>query len=257
MADTADMIRKIQACLNLANDPGATADEKAAAQHRAEVLMAKYEIDEAGLFVENRDAGGNAAKDVVLTSFFIRGAGDNFIPLQRTYLADTLAKTMNCRAVLENKQASADVETGAPIPGGEYLSIVGFRSDVENAKNLYMLLVPDIALAVAMEKQTSTNYVKQFAQGYVDEIGRRLRAMRRNVERAVEEEKGASMALVLVNKAEVVKSKFDEMYPNLTSARVRPDSKFDGNARARGAQAAQRADLGGGKLAGGTRKEIG
>lgn len=258
MADTADMIRKIQACLNLANNPGATPDEKAAAQARAEILMAKYEIDEAGLFTENRDAGGNVAKDVVLTSFWVRGTGDNFIPLQRTYLAGTLAETMNCRAVLEQKEASADVETGAPIPGGEYLSIVGFRSDVENARNLYNLLVPDIAMAVAKEKQTKENYVKQFAQGYVDEIGRRLRAMRRNVTKAVEEEKGSSMALVLVNKAEVVKSKFDEMYPNLRKTTILPDSRYDGNAQARGAQAAKRADLGGGnKVGGGSRKEIG
>lgn len=259
MADRTDMIRKIQACLNLANDPGASEAEKALAQERAETLMTKYEIDEAMMFVEARDKGGDTRKDVVMTSFWIKARGDNFIPQQRMMLASCLARNLSCRAVIEEKLTTADVETGDEIPGGTYLTIVGFRSDVENARNLYNLLVPDIALAVAKEKVKTDNYAKQFAQGYVDEIDRRLADMRRNVTKAVKEE-GTGMELVLVKKGELVKDEFEQRFPNLRPTTIRPDSRYDGNAQERGRMAARKADIGGGpaKVGGGQgRKGLG
>lgn len=253
MADQADMIRKIQACLNLANDPNAQPAERELAQKRAEELMVKYEIDEAMMFVEHK--GTTRAQDVVSTSFFIKATDDNFIPQQRMMLAASLANRMNCRAIIETKFATADVDTGAPIPGGEYLSIVGFRNDVENARQLYNLLVPDIALAVAREKQTTVNYVREFANGYVYEVDRRLAEMRRTVERQVEETKG--MGLVLRDKAAAVLDKYNEMYPNQRQANMKTDSRYDPNARARGAKAGAAADLGQTKVGGGARKGIG
>lgn len=243
MADTNDMIRKIQACLNLANDPGASEAEKALAQSRAESLMVKYEIDEAMMFVEAK--GTTKEKDVVMTSFWVFGVGETFIPRPRMSLVGVIGRNMSCRGVIEEKHATVD-EMGEPLPGGTYYTLVGFRSDVENAKALYGLLVVDIAMAIAGEKQTGRNYVNEFATGYVTEIDVRLGEMRRNVTKAVEDD-GRGMGLVLVKKGELVKDEFQQRFPKLVSYTGGPRaSTYDGNARGRGAEAARKADLGGG-----------
>lgn len=258
MADQSDMIRKVQAALALAGDAGATDEERKHAQAVAERLMAKYEIDEAMMYVEAK--GTSKEKDVVMTSFFIMGSGEKFIPQQRLVLVSRLAENFSCRAVIEEKYGSADPDSGAPLPGGTYISIMGFRTDADAVRSLYTLLVTDLALSIAREKQTAPNYVKQFAEGYVERIASRLKEMRRNVTKAVEES-GTGMSLVLVEKSALVKSKFDEQFPNLRPySGVGDRSKYDPNARARGAKAAEAADLGGhgrGKVGGGARRGIG
>lgn len=241
MADTEAMVRKIQACLALANDPGASDAEKALAQQRAEELMAKYEIDEAMMFVEQR--GTTRAQDVVLTSFFLFDATDKFVPQARMVLANGLGQTMNCRAVIDERPPSADVDTGQPIPGGTFLTIMGFRNDVDSVKMLYGLVVGDLAMRVVSEKQKSRNYTNEYAKGYAVKILERMESMRRNVTRVVEEK---GHGLVLRDKHAAVDDKFSEMYPNLREYKMRSDSRYDAAAQARGRKAAEEVDLTGG-----------
>jgi len=98
-------------------------------------------------------------------------------------------------------------------------------------------------------------YQRNFARGFTDRVEIRLYDIRR---RSEEQVKGASTSIVLRSKQEDVLAVYRDLFPKLGRPyRPTAKSKFDANARLRGREAADRADLGQTRVGGGPRKELG
>lgn len=249
MADRDDVIRRVQALWAQADHPNTSPAEREVFVDKARELMAKYTIDE---MVLNEAKSGNQREDVVLMDIRISKDGEaEWIADQAILLAHFIGTHNRCRQVIQRKSASVDVESGAPIAGGTFLTVCGFRSDCEMARDLYKSLATDMILAVALEptshmnKRDKDTYAANFCDGYAMRIDERLGSINRRVHEIADE--GGSMALVLRSRESEVKDFFDEMFPNLKTQKMAAVRRDD-NARARGSAAADKAELGQTKL---------
>lgn len=258
MADREDMIRKVQALWRQADDSSVSDAEKDAFVSKARDLMAKYAIDEMVL----EEASG-VREAVVLSDIriFEEGSRAVLVPDQRIYLAHVIGTHNRCRSVIRRMPASIAMD-GTPIKAGTYLTTVGFKSDTETVRLLYLALGVDMISAMTdeptdhMNKSQRDNYFVNFCDGYVTRIDRRLADVNRKVHEVAESTNG--MALVLRSKEVEVADTFAKMFPKLGKQKVSRFS-YDPNAQERGKVAADKANIGAGRsgVGQGTRGELG
>lgn len=103
-------------------------------------------------------------------------------------------------------------------------------------------------------KANPTNYVRNFADGFVGKISDRMLQMRAKTEESV----GKENALVLVkSKSADVDQALGEYFPKLGHGMARARSKFNGAAQNAGQRSGSRADLSGGRNKVGAQKGLG
>lgn len=238
--DRENVIKKVQALWRLAEHPNTGNAERENAIRRANEMMAKYAIDE----ISMQEASGKR-EEIVLANIRITEDGKSTIVKdQRIALAYVIARNNRCRGVIRTMEPTADMESGKLIPGGTFLTVMGYVSDTRFVREFYNGLVMDMLGALMDEKVQTENYRVSFCAGFVTRVDERLVSMGK----VVEAEAGSLLPAIRERGAEV-DDRFENMFPNLKKAKVSRRS-YDPNAVARGRKAADAADVGQEKIAG-------
>ena len=243
------MIEKVKALWAKADDPACTPEEAEVFRSKAAEMMAKYEIDQ--FILDSGD--GKGEPPIVFGQFRIDDLKSFLVPDERMMLAGAIARNFECKGVIKNVAFdTADPKTGEPIAAGVFFECIGYKHDFDMVKSLFFNLVTDMLVGLLSEQQKDKNYQREFASGFVDRIDRRLQEMYRRVNDWVDNgEVSESVALAIRSRLQKVQDKFNEMYPPDSLGKVQYRSpRYDPNARARGRDRANNADLGGGKLTG-------
>jgi hypothetical protein len=255
MADREDVIRKVQALWARADHPNTPSAERESCIAKARDLMAKHYIDELVL-----EKSSGTKEDIVLTDIrLFKFGADTIVPDQRMKLGHYIAMHSRCRGIVTELSGGLDID-GNAIHAGKYLRVIGFRSDTLAVRIMYNLLVSDMLEAVnddlfdaphLKSKKDRENYMVNFCDGFADRINQRLAEIEHRIDVLADE---GSLLPVLADKRSQVDKFVDDMYPSLHSVQTK---RFvnDPNAKARGARAAERSDVGA-KRVGGSRKEL-
>ncbi|MFD6636743.1 DUF2786 domain-containing protein [Micromonospora chalcea] len=234
------MLEKIRKMLALAEDPAATPAEAEAFTAKATDLMAQYGIERAML------AASDPTLDVI---------GDKIVVIEGNYaldkqrLLDSVAQALGAKCVLRTR-----------YPNGKrqyQVHIFAYGSDLERIEMLFTSLLVQVANGLAQAQapywENPTTFRKSWIDGFRIAIYHRLREAEERAKKQAEESAkpgGPSVALVLVDRAQLVKAKRDQEYGKLSKSRQRT---LNGSGVRAGYQAGQRADLGGTRVGGGRR----
>lgn len=252
--DRATLIKIVQDLWRKAEDTATPDGERSALIAKANDLMAKYQIEEIVLneakLAENRES---------ITMVNIRVTEDGrkaIVPEQRIALVAMIAKYNRVRCVVKDQYETVDDSGDVPkkVPGGRFVVLVGFQSDVDFTRELFIGVGLDMMTAMMQEPSQKENYRAEFCAGFVERIGERLKAMEKEVAKGAE---AAGVGLVLVKRTDLVTAALKDAFPNLVNRRVSGRAKYDPTARGRGASAANASNLGQGTVTGGSRKELG
>lgn len=238
-----EVISKVKALWAKADDAASTEHEKIAFRTKAAELMARYEVEQFDLDANTIEGGEHP---IVIGQFLVKDKGELLIPDERILLAGSIARNFECKViVLTFEYDSADEATGKPLKAGQYVQVIGYKHDYEMVQALYYNCIIDIISALMMEQQKKPQYQSQFALGYIDRLDQRLVEFYRRVNDWVNSgQVSDSTALAIRSRLQKVQDKFDEMYPNTHKIKMK-QTKFDPNARRRGAARANNADIGG------------
>ncbi|RKN28598.1 DUF2786 domain-containing protein [Micromonospora musae] len=216
------MLSKVRKLLAQAEDPACTPAESAAFMAKATELIARYGVDRALL----------AARDPTTDP-----VGDRLVEVAAPYARDkagllaAVADPLRCRCVRRRHGS------------GFAMHLFGFASDLERAELLYTSLLVQAAHGLAGTpvppgEQPGT-FRRSWLAGFAQVIGARLRAAETEAAAGSGE---PGVALVLADRSDRVQRRLAEVYPRLRTA---PRRRLAGTGFASGAEAGQRADLGG------------
>ncbi len=223
-----DRVRKL---LAKAEAEGVTPPEAEALTAKAAELMARYGIDRARLAASRPDTDrpGNRIIDI-----------DNPWAQIRAHLLAGLAGAMRCQCVL--------LSTRRP---GARIHVFGYASDLERADILYTSLLLQMARGLAatvvpVGVRSPRAWRRSWLLGFVSAVITRVRTAE---DRAVagaegEERTGPSTALVLADRAMVVRRQLEEAYPVTRKTRI----TYSGRGYSAGYVQGQRADIGNARL---------
>ena len=233
------MLTKVRKLLAKAEDPAATVEEAETYTAKAAALVAAYGIDAALLALD--DPGSDPVED-------------RRIPLDAPYAADkadllgTIALRLRCQ-VIRIKGRGGGTSTWT-------LHVFGHRSDLERAELLFTSLLLQATSRMLVTPVPTWEHTAAFRRswlaGFTAAVSTRLaEAERRAVaeaETAGSDPEGpvrASTALVLADRAELVRDAAEQAYPHARAGRGR---QLSGSGGRDGYVAGQRADLGGSRL---------
>ena len=233
------MLAKVRKLLAKAEDPAATAHEAETYTAKAAALVAAYGIDAALLALDD------PASDPV---------EDRRVPLDAPYAADkadllsTIAVRLRCQ-VIRIKGRGGGTSTWT-------LHVFGHRSDLERAEVLFTSLLLQATSRMILTPVPLWDHPAAFRRswlaGFTAAVSTRLaEAERQAVVEAEAAHDGtgphASTALVLADRAGLVRDAAERAYPQARAGRGR---QLSGSGGRDGYVAGQRADLGGSRLAG-------
>ncbi len=219
-----DRVRKL---LAKAEAEGVTPPEAEALTAKAAELMARYGIDRARLAATRPDTDrpGNRVIDI-----------DNPWAQVRAHLLAGLAGAMRCQCVL--------LSTTRP---GARIHIFGFASDLERADILYTSLLLQMAhgltAAVVPAGVHSTRaWRRSWLLGFVSAVITRVKSAEERAATSTEGEThpGPSTALVLADRAVVIRRELEQAYPVTRQTRI----TYSGRGYRDGYAHGERADIG-------------
>ncbi|MDN4478746.1 hypothetical protein QQX10_11150 [Demequina sp. SYSU T00039] len=215
MATHEQLLDRTRTLLAIADGGSPYPEERERARERAERLMVRLAIDEAGVRMSADEAARPTQRVFAFSAPYI---------LDQQHLAFRIAAVFSCE--------------GVRYPNGR-LVLVGFASDLSMVAALIDTLVPAMRLEMAAAGG-SVSRRKSFAMAFAAAVGLRLQDFYAGALRDAEQQ-GTGSALVLADRAVVVEGAFREMFPNLKAGRPRaitsPEGWLDGRA------AGQRADI--------------
>jgi hypothetical protein len=223
-----DRVRKL---LAKAEAEGVTPPEAEALTAKAAELMARYGIDRARLAATRpeTDRPGSRVIDI----------GNPWAQVKAHLLAG-LAGAMRCQCVLLNSSG----------PGAR-IHVFGYASDLERADILYTSVLLQMArgLAVAVVPggvRSVRAWRRSWLLGFVTAVITRVRSAedRAVASAGVEEHSGPSTALVLADRAVVIRRQVQEAYPVTTRTRI----TYSGRGYGAGYVQGERADIGSARL---------
>jgi Protein of unknown function (DUF2786) len=223
-----DRVRKL---LAKAEAEGVTPHEAEALTAKAAELMARYGIDRARLAASRpgTDRPGSRVIDI-----------DNPWAQVRAHLLAGLAGAMRCQCVL--------LHTGGP---GARIHVFGFASDLERADILYTSLLLQMARGLAATAvpggvRSPRAWRRSWLLGFVTAVITRVRSAEDRAATSVagEEESGPSTALVLADRAVVIRRQVEAAYPVTRKTRI----TYSGRGYSAGYAQGQRADIGNARL---------
>ncbi len=197
---------------------------------KAEALMARHAIDQAMLDNSDRSNDEPAMRVIRLGAPY---------PVAKAILLQEIAVAHRCQSVYGYGPDRNDAH------------VFGFQSDLDAVELLFAsLLAHGVRTMLAETPVGNTrSFRNSFLQQYAWRIGERLQAARRVAEREYESETGVSSGLVLAGRDDMVRS----VMPSTVSRRT----TSSGRGGRAGRSAANSADLGQQRVAGGVRGAIG
>jgi Protein of unknown function (DUF2786) len=220
-----DRVRKL---LAKAEAEGVTPHEAEALTAKAAELMARYGIDRARLAASRpgTDRPGSRVIDIA-----------NPWAQVRAHLLAGLAGAMRCQCVL--------LHTSGP---GARIHVFGYASDLERADILYTSLLLQMArgltAAVVPDGVRSPRaWRRSWLLGFVTAVIARVRSAEDRAA-ASEPRSGPSTALVLADRAVVIRRQLEQAYPVTRKTRI----TYSGRGYSDGYAQGQRADIGNARL---------
>lgn len=230
------VMRKVRALLAKAEDPASTGPEAEACTAKATALLASWGIDAALL------AAHDPGSDPV---------GDREVAVEPPYAPDkvdllaAVALTLRCQVVVRRTAGGA----------GRVVHLFGHRTDLERAEVLWTSLLVQahhgLARTPVPPREHAAAFRRSWLAGFSGAVRRRLAEAERRAEVDADAASppggSGGTALVLADRAAVVRDAVDAAYPHTSTARPR---RLSGGGAVEGWAAGQRADLGGTRLAG-------
>ncbi len=230
-----DRVRKL---LAKAEAEGVTTAEAEALTAKATELMAKYGIDRALLAARRPETDSPGSRIVQLYNPWAR---------VQAHLLCGLADAMRCQCIL------------LPSPAGQRVHVFGYASDLERADVLYTsvlvqmwhgLVAADVPPAAGNGGAGSARaWRRSWLLGFAAAVIARVRTAEQHAEQqsaAAADGKPGGAALVLADRALVIRQHVTHAYPRTRTARV----TYSGDGYGAGYAQGRRADLGAGRVAG-------
>lgn len=246
------MLEKVKKLLTKAEDPATGPHEAEALNDKAAELIAKYGIEAAML----TKTDPTKVEKIVSMKFRV----------QEPYIADKLdlaseiAKAFRCKPIYLIEYEKDEHGGYVRTPAGRFkkskiLRIIGFESDIKRADFLFVHLLVQAQHGIIKSDadkpswENTKSWRVSWFQGFNNAVGTRLRAAEK---RAVAEADltTTGTALVVADRSSEVAAAFTAEYPK-TRQMTRAGS--NGSGRGAGWNAGQKADIGAGRVAGGTK----
>jgi hypothetical protein len=231
------LLARVRKLLAKAEDAGVTAAEAQALTAKAAELMAKYGIDRALLAAERPETDRPADRVI--------DVGNPWARVQ-AHLLCGLASALRCQCVI------------LPRPGpGARIHLFGFSSDLERTDVLYTSLLVQMwqGLATAQVPAWSRSpraWRRSWLLGFAAAVVARVRAAEQEATSratAPEARSGSQTALVLADRALVIRRNIEQAYPVTRKSQV----TYSGSGYSAGYTQGQRADIGTARLRGSAR----
>jgi Protein of unknown function (DUF2786) len=223
-----DRVRKL---LAKAEAEGVTPPEAEAFTAKAAELMARYGIDRARLAAARPDTDRPDSRIIDISNPWAQ---------VRAHLLAGLAGAMRCQCVLLN--------TGQP---GQRIHVFGYASDLERADILYTSLLLQMAHGLTTTDvpdgaRSPRAWRRSWLLGFVSAVITRVKAAEDRAATSSEREthSGPSTALVLADRAVVIRRRLEEAYPVTRQTRI----TYSGRGYSDGYAQGQRADIGSARL---------
>ena len=223
-----DRVRKL---LAKAEAEGVTPPEAEAFTAKAAELMARYGIDRARLAAARPDTDRPDSRVIDIANPWAQ---------VRAHLLAGLAGAMRCQCVL--------LSTTTP---GARIHVFGYASDLERADILYTSLLLQMArgLAVAVAPagvRSIRAWRRSWLLGFVTAVVARVRAAEERAASTAgsEAQAGPSTALVLADRAVVIRRQLEQEYPVTRRTRI----TYSGRGYSAGYAQGQQADIGNARL---------
>jgi Protein of unknown function (DUF2786) len=231
------LLARVRKLLAKAEDAGVTAAEAQALTAKAAELMAKYGIDRA-LLAAARPETDRPADRVI-------DAGNPWARVQ-AHLLCGLASALRCQCVI------------LPHPGpGSRIHMFGFASDLERTDVLYTSLLVQMwqglaAAPVPAWSRSPRAWRRSWLLGFAAAVVARVRAAEQEATSratAPDARSGSQTALVLADRALVIRRNIEQAYPVTRKSQV----TYSGSGYSAGYTQGQRADIGTTRLRGSAR----
>jgi hypothetical protein len=223
-----DRVRKL---LAKAEAEGVTPPEAEALTAKAAELMARYGIDRARLAATRPDTDKPGSRIIDISNPWAQ---------VRAHLLAGLAGAMRCQCVL--------LSTTAP---GARIHVFGYASDLERADILYTSLLLQMArglttAVVPSGARSPRAWRRSWLLGFVSAVITRVRSAEERAAASTEGEThaGPSTALVLADRAVVIRRQLEQAYPVTRQTRI----TYSGRGYTDGYAQGQRADIGSARL---------
>lgn len=238
MTDPDGYLDRVRKLLAKAEDPGCTPAEAEALNLKAAELVAKYGIDAAML------AASGQVKDTV---------GQRIIEIRAPYARSKVTLLANIVVMLRGRIITTQTSNVTMA------HIFGFTADLDRIELLYTSLLVQAQYGLIKQRpphawESIGAYRRSWFHGFSIAVGTRLEATERSAQTEHEASTGTSTALVLADRSALVNAAVSETFPSVRDGRPR---KLQGSGRQAGYQAGMQADLGGQRVAGQGRREIG
>jgi Protein of unknown function (DUF2786) len=238
MTDTTANLDKVRKLLAKAEAEGVTPPEAEAFTAKASELMARYGIDRALLAATGKqgDKPGNRMIDL-----------DNPWKRVKAHLLCGLGAAMRCHAVLLTTRND-----------GLKVHMFGYESDLERVDLLYTSILVQmshgVAVQVVPDRASPRAWRRSWLLGFAAAVITRVKAAEAAAVSQSQRENpragsGMSTELVLADRSLVVKGALKAKYPKTRAVR----STYSGTGYGSGYEKGQRADLGTGRVGGGSR----
>jgi hypothetical protein len=240
MSQSDDLLDRVRKLLAKAEAEGVTPHEAEALTGKAAELMARYGIDRAMLGALRPESDQPADRVFDLA---------NPWAAVKAHLLSGLASALRCQCILLSRREP-----------GSRVHVFGYASDIERADILFTSLLVQMARALAAQPVPGTArgakaWRRSWMLGYCSAVVSRVRAAEDQAAAAAEAEntaaggQGPSTALVLADRADIVRGRAKQAYPHTRQSRV----TYTGNGYDSGYREGQKADIGGAKLQRGAR----
>jgi hypothetical protein len=224
-------LNRVRKLLAKAEAEGVTPPEAELLTAKAAELMARYGIDRARLGALHPDSDRPGSKIIDI---------DNPWAQVRAHLLAGLAGAMNCQCVL--------LSTSKP---GARIHLFGYESDLQRADIMYTSLLLQMATALRQAPVPPRSQIRSvrawnrsFLLGFVTAVITRVKSAEgraRGVARDEDEKSdGPSTALVLADRALVIRTQLQQAYPTTRRTRI----TYSGRGYSSGYAQGQRADIG-------------
>jgi hypothetical protein len=256
-AKYADKIAKL-----LAKAESTTPEEAEMLTAKAQELMAQYAIDEAMISMAR---GFRNVKDQIVHEEFV------IVGIYRFPLADLcnyLFRFSDLEHVVLGGKNPRNID-GRIFKETIVYRATGFKTDIDRARMLFTSLQLQAITAESVWwrehkhehewKVKKGHYERrQFLFSFAWAAGERMmEAKKAGQKKAEREHTSNSVALAIVSKDALVQQAYEDRYPNLKEGRAKSFQGGSMSSHAAGDAAGRRADIGGTKVGGGSRKRVG
>jgi hypothetical protein len=239
MTEATDKLARIRKLLDRAEHPSTPPAEAEACMAKAVELMAEYGVTTAML-----DAAGPRTDKVTTRRFGI----DRPYTHEKSQLLAWLGRALRCQSV--------QYQVGRTIAA---VALIGYESDIERVDALYTSLLVqatrDMLKARVPYGEVIQSFRRDWLTGFAHTVARRVeRAEQRAAATYDQDHTGTSAALVLADRAALVKKAFHDQYGDVKIARSRSvgEAGFD-----QGTVAGHTADIGGPRIGNADRAQLG